>query len=310
MQALQKQRQPLVSIVTATYNSSHLLKFAIGSVLQSTIDDWELIIIGDHCTDDTEQVVQAFNEDRIQFHNLAKNSGQQATPNNLGVSKAAGKYLCFLNQDDMFFPEHLESMINELQRREADIICARYAIIQPFDPKQLPVKLTATNGGPVFDDSQYHPVRWYIASSWFMLRRTAVEVGSWKQESDTFVTPSQEWLFRASRNGQRVFCNHTISLVALSSGARKGSYRERISAEHEYVFGLMKTDDFPRKLAASVEMNENDLEKTLLRRFRRLYCFLFEGILKKIGIHPAAPEMIVRFGGKGGYVRHWKKKTG
>jgi glycosyltransferase involved in cell wall biosynthesis len=73
---------PLVSIITATYNRSNILPYTIASVLRSTFEDWELLVVGDACTDDTEQVVSAFNDPRIRFFNLAQNVGEQSGPNN------------------------------------------------------------------------------------------------------------------------------------------------------------------------------------------------------------------------------------
>jgi glycosyltransferase involved in cell wall biosynthesis len=310
---LERERQdserPLVSIVTATYNSSHLLRFAIKGVLQSTLLDWELIVVGDHCTDDTEQVVAEFDDPRIRFYNLETNSGQQATPNNFGVNKARGRYLCFLNQDDMFLRHHLETMVREMRQRSPDIICARYAVIEPFQSQCPAAELVVNNGGSVFGDSEYHPGRWYIASCWFMLKSTALEVGAWRLENQTIVTPSQEWLFRAFRLGKRIVRSEEISLVALYSGARKGSYRYRPFSEHEHVFGLMAKDDFIEAITASMEVRERELEKTWTRRLRCLYAYILGGALCRLGIHPLAPEMFFRYGGRGGFVRKWKKIT-
>ncbi len=309
VEQLQTPEHPLVSIVTATYNASHLLRFAIKSVLQSTMPDWELIVVGDHCTDDTEQLVAEFDDPRIRFYNLEENSGQQATPNNCGVTMARGQYLCFLNQDDMFLQHHLETMVREMRQGSPDIICARYAVIEPFQSHCRAAELVVNNGGPVFSDSKYHPGRWYVASCWFMLKSTALEVGTWRLESQTIVTPSQEWLFRACRLGKRIVCSEAISLVALYSGARKGSYRYRAFSEHEHIFGLMAEDDFVEEITASMEVRERELEKTWARRLRRLYAYVLQGALCRLGIHPLAPEMIFRYGGRGGFVRKWKKIT-
>jgi len=306
---IQKPGHPLISIVTATYNCSHLLRFAIKSVLQSTMSDWELIVVGDHCTDDTEALVAEFDDPRIRFYNLEENSGQQATPNNFGINMARGQYLCFLNQDDMFLRHHLETMVREMRQRSPDIICARYAVIEPFQSPCTAAELVVNNGGSVFRDSEYHPGRWYIASCWFLLKSTALEVGAWRLENQTFVTPSQEWLFRAFRLGKRIVRSEAISLLALYSGTRKGSYRDRPFSEHEHVFGLMAEDNFVEEITASMEVRERELDKAWLRRLRRLYAYVLGGALRRLGIHPLAPEMILRHGGRGGFVRKWKKIT-
>ena len=66
---------PHVSIVIATYNRSNVLRFAIESVRAQTVADFELIVIGDACTDDTAAVVNGFGDPRIRFENLPRNIG-------------------------------------------------------------------------------------------------------------------------------------------------------------------------------------------------------------------------------------------
>jgi hypothetical protein len=151
-----------------------------------------------------------------------------------------------------------------------------------------------------------------VAALWaavFMLKSAALEVGAWRLESQTIVTPSQEWLFRAFRQGKRIMCNQEISLLVLYSGARKGAYRGRQFSEHEHIFELMAADDLVPTVTASIRVRERELEQTWSRRMRRLYAYVFEGVLCRAGIHPLAPEMLLRYGGRGGFVRKWKKLT-
>ena len=90
-----------VSIITATYNRSEVLKWAIRSVLAQTFCDWELIVVGDACTDDTEQVVASFTDPRIRFVNRSTSFGEQSGPNNDGFFLANGRLIAYLNHDDL-----------------------------------------------------------------------------------------------------------------------------------------------------------------------------------------------------------------
>lgn len=110
---------PLVSIVLATFNRGTVLAHAIESVRRSTLDDWELIVVGDCCTDDTAAVVASFGDARITFVNLARNVGEQSGPNNEGVRLARGRFLAFLNHDDLYFPDHLTEALAHLERTGA-----------------------------------------------------------------------------------------------------------------------------------------------------------------------------------------------
>ena len=110
-------RPPAVSVVLSTYNRSNILPFAIESVLGQTRDDWELLVVGDNCTDDSEEIVARFDDGRIRFINLRERVGDQSGPNNEGVHQARAPFVAFLNHDDLWFPDHLERMLADVRRR-------------------------------------------------------------------------------------------------------------------------------------------------------------------------------------------------
>ena len=72
---------PTVSVVRATYHRPVVLGCAIRSLRASTFEDWELIVVGDHRTDETEEVVRSFGDPRIQFESLPKNFYEHSRPN-------------------------------------------------------------------------------------------------------------------------------------------------------------------------------------------------------------------------------------
>jgi glycosyltransferase involved in cell wall biosynthesis len=115
---------PLISVITATYNWSSVLRYAIQSVLWQTLQDFEMLIIGDGCTDDSAEVVASFHDPRLRWHNLPENSGHQSVPNNTGLAMARGKYVAYLGHDDLWYPTHLASLVNELEKANADIPAA------------------------------------------------------------------------------------------------------------------------------------------------------------------------------------------
>ncbi len=78
---------------------------------RETETDFELIVIGDACEDETGALVHSFGDPRIQWWNLARNSGNQAAPNQAGLERAQGKYIAYMHQDDLWFPHHKASPI-------------------------------------------------------------------------------------------------------------------------------------------------------------------------------------------------------
>lgn len=168
---------PAVSVVIATYNRTHTLRHAVQSVCNSSLTDWELIVVGDACTDDTAECVAAFNDPRIRFVNLPDRIGDQSGPNNRGLALARGKYVAFLNHDDIYFPDHLAACVAELERSGADLVWVPCAIARP--------KAVADDGRPFSfaligvppSTSSYSPLATCLASSWMFRRGLAERVG-------------------------------------------------------------------------------------------------------------------------------------
>jgi len=307
---------PRVSVVVATYNSSHLLRYALSSLQLSELEDWEAIVVGDHCTDDSEACVASFGDPRMCFTNLAENSGQQATPNNHGVAAARGEYLAFLNHDDLYLPWHLNAQIAALKRLDAEIVCCPTAAVPKEQLDVIPDDRILAEAHGYSPSGAYVPRNFHLASSWLMRRETALDVGPWRLEHETYVTPSQDWLFRAWRRGKRIRCTADASVVAIYCGSRKDSYRKRESPEHAFVFeNAVRTDRLRKALFERVEKSKQEEQARVARhrtsrKPRRVLRRWLDPWLCRLGIHPLTPRMIRRWGGRGGLIRQTKKRTG
>jgi glycosyltransferase involved in cell wall biosynthesis len=110
---------PLVSVIIATYNWSSVLRYAIQTALWQTYSNIEVLVIGDACTDDSEQVAASFADPRVRWHNLTVNSGSQAGPNSLGLQMAKGEYIAYLGHDDVWLPTHLAWLMEGILARRA-----------------------------------------------------------------------------------------------------------------------------------------------------------------------------------------------
>jgi len=98
----------LISVIIPTYNWSSALKLAIKTALWQTYKNIEVIVVGDCCTDDSEEVVKSFDDSRLKWINLEKNHGSQAIPNNYGIKMANGEFIAHLGHNDVWHPTHLE----------------------------------------------------------------------------------------------------------------------------------------------------------------------------------------------------------
>ncbi|EJY0884479.1 glycosyltransferase [Vibrio cholerae] len=101
-----------VSVIMPLYNSARFLSSSIESVINQTYKNWELLLIDDCSKDDSVIIAQSYSDQdkRIRLLRLSKNSGA-AIARNKGIEQAKGRFIAFLDSDDVWFPEKLNSQI-------------------------------------------------------------------------------------------------------------------------------------------------------------------------------------------------------
>ncbi|MBK8845953.1 MAG: glycosyltransferase family 2 protein [Bacteroidetes bacterium] len=98
---------PFFSIITPAYNREKMIAITINSVLAQKFTDWELIIIDDGSKDKTREAVSTFEDVRIKY--FYQNNAERSAARNNGISKATGEFICFLDSDDEYLPQHLQT---------------------------------------------------------------------------------------------------------------------------------------------------------------------------------------------------------
>ena len=120
----------LVSVIMPTYNCGKYIEQSIQSVIAQTVTDWEIQIVDDCSTDDTKEVLKPYLEmySNIHYHRLQKNSGP-AVARTECIKRAAGKYIAFLDSDDLWAPQKLEKQIAFMKESGAGFSAAAYALM-------------------------------------------------------------------------------------------------------------------------------------------------------------------------------------
>lgn len=110
----------LVSIITPLYNCSAFLEQTIQSVLSQSYQNWEMIIVDDCSKDNSLEIAQRYEaqDKRIRVIRLKKNSGA-AVARNTAIDAAKGRFIAFLDSDDLWSPEKLEQQMNFMQNNNA-----------------------------------------------------------------------------------------------------------------------------------------------------------------------------------------------
>jgi glycosyltransferase involved in cell wall biosynthesis len=113
--------KPKVSVITATYNHGYVIWRAIQSVLKQTYPYFELIIVDDASIDNTLKVVGEFSDPRIRYFKLDKNSGPSSA-RNYGLKKARGEFVAYLDSDNAWYDEFLETMMNGFDKHPDKVL--------------------------------------------------------------------------------------------------------------------------------------------------------------------------------------------
>ena len=140
---------PLVSIVIPTYNRAWILEEAIESVLAQTCRDFELIVVDDGSTDDTGDILARYPGIIVVKQ---ENKGVSAA-RNAGVSIASGKYLAFLDSDDLWLPKKLEKQIRFFRENPSTLICQTGEIWIRKGVRVNPGKRHVKPSGMIFERS-------------------------------------------------------------------------------------------------------------------------------------------------------------
>lgn len=116
-----------VSIITPTYNCARFISETIECVQAQTYKNWEMIIVDDCSTDDTKEIIGQYQKDdpRIQYYCLPKNSGA-AEARNEALRRANGKWIAFLDSDDLWIPDKLEKQIKFMVNNDCHFSYTKY----------------------------------------------------------------------------------------------------------------------------------------------------------------------------------------
>lgn len=117
----------LVSIVMPSYNSEKYIKDSIESVLNQTYPFWELLIVDDCSTDKTVEIIKSFKDERIKLFQNKNNSGA-ALSRNWALREAKGKWIAFLDSDDLWLPTKLEEQLQFMIEKNYQFTFTDYRI--------------------------------------------------------------------------------------------------------------------------------------------------------------------------------------
>lgn len=288
-----EQSTPLVTVVIATYNRADTLKYAIESVLWQTFRNFELWVVGDCCTDHTEKVVQSFSHDpRVNWHNLPQNSGYQSKPNNEGIRRSRGKYIAYLNHDDIWLPNHLEDTVGHLEKTDADIVFSIIQWVYSFTESRADIPLLPTMPIPPEATAVVHK------------KNIVNKIGYWKNINETYSYPRVDF-FRQAQFAKLKF-DVVPSLTGLKFLWDEKTYND-VGPHPVYMERLKREKDYAAKELTAMLIRSEHLIYTWPTSKRLSYMLMnpVRSLMLRWKIDPAALRFWHK---KGTQIQVWRKK--
>ncbi len=259
---------PRVSVIIPTHDRPHMLKNAIASVLNQTFRDFEIIVIGNGSGPETERTIADLDSDKIRFlwHPVNKTVG---AARNVGIKAARGRYIAFLDDDDLWMPRKLERQVPFLEEDSADIVYGR-ARIELKSPRELP-NLPATSGTelikPEFLALMKHPIIPCLTT--LTKREVIAHVGFLNESEDMLGADDYELWLRIALFGFRFhFVDEILAIYTVHDSQYQGFRRPSPKLFSAMTRIVQRHPDQIRKYNALVRQADggrlNDVEDLLL----------------------------------------------
>lgn len=142
----------LVSIIMPSWNTGRFIGESIQSVLNQTYKNWELIIVDDCSTDNTDEIVASFDDERIRYFRNDKNSGAALTRNK-AMREARGEWIAFLDSDDLWAPEKLEKQLSFMKENGYTFSFTEY---EKIDEESKPLNIYVSGPEKVNKHKMYN----------------------------------------------------------------------------------------------------------------------------------------------------------
>lgn len=233
----------------ATFGRGRHIVPSIQSVLQQDYPAFELIVVGDNCTDRTEAVVAGFATSGVRWINLPSRCGSQSAPNNAGIKAATGNAIAYIGHDDIWEPNHLRHLANLLDAdRKLDFAVAG-AIFHL--PNGIPGSLVT---GLFEYDSAKH-VHFFPPSSFAHRKSVCDKIGKWRMPFDIKPPVDADFLLRAAKADLRFASTGKISTQKFAAGHRYLSNLQHSSDEQRDMLEAMKQPDHGRQVAEIIDQS-------------------------------------------------------
>ena len=253
--------QPAVSVIMPTYNRADYLKKAVQSILDQTFNNFELVIINNYSTDDTLEVINAFNDSRIKVINF-KNGGVIAKSRNQGIMQSVGKYIAFLDDDDLWCPDKLELQIKYMDEHpEFDLVYSNALIIDEHGNKNGLLKDSKdAKTGHVFLDLLYEN---FIPVLTVLMKREIIETnGVFNEDPSMRAAEDFEYWLRTSLKFNFGYIDKALTLYRIHSESVSMAINRPLLRQktlQRFMFKKEVPEKYYKNIAYNIERLNSDI---------------------------------------------------
>jgi glycosyltransferase involved in cell wall biosynthesis len=208
-------KNPLVSVIIPTYNRGWILKEAIDSVLSQDFDDFELIVVDDGSTDNTQDILDGYARDITVIRQ--DNRGVSAA-RNAGIDSASGQFIAFLDSDDLWLPGKLSLQVDFFNSNPEALICQTEEIWIKNGKRVNPKKHHKKFSGMIFRHSLPLCI---VSPSAVMLKKSLLDKTGVFDESFPACEDYDLWL--------RISCKYPVFLIDTPLIIKRGGHEDQLS---------------------------------------------------------------------------------
>ena len=233
--------RPTVSVVIPTYNRANFLPATIQSVLDQTFSDFEILVIDDGSTDNTDQIVRQISDDRV-IYIRQSHSGLPAVGRNKALAHARGRYIAFLDSDDLWLPQKLARQVKYMDSHPNIAMTYTNAYAFTNDPDKFnPTSiLSARQGmsGYIFEELYGNPV---ILNLTVMIRSDVVsQVGMFDENPQLKANEDYEYWVRIAFRYQISYIDESLALYRQHPA---GISKAAVATNRAKIFLIEKLDN-------------------------------------------------------------------
>lgn len=246
---------PTITIVMPTYNHANFLGKALQSLIDQTYKEWEVIIIDNHSTDSTDEVIKKFNDPRIRNYKIT-NHGILAKSRNLGIKVSRGNWIAFLDSDDWWTADKLEVCFKEMN----DKVDLMYHNLQVIYQSKLSFKKIYKGRklyNPILNDLLISGIKYgnAIAQSSVIVRKSLLlKIGGIDENINLVGSEDYNtWLRIAEITDQFKYLNKNLGYILIHEN--NVSNKDMSTPQRQAVLKYMKLLNHKQKINLEVKFN-------------------------------------------------------